>query len=52
MCLLVIDWIEGGWNVDDMVVFLVCLCDMGVDLVDVFMGGNLFLVVIFVGFGY
>lgn len=46
------DWVEGGWTVDDSVIFAGRLRALGVDLVDVSSGGNVPDAVITVGPGY
>lgn len=35
------DWIEGGWEIEDSVIFSQALKELGVDLVDCSTGGNL-----------
>lgn len=36
-----VDWIEGGWEIEDSVIFSAKLKELGVDLVDCSTGGNL-----------
>lgn len=43
VCVFVIDWVEGGWEFDDMIVFVYELKCCGCDWIDVLFGGVLLL---------
>jgi len=38
VCILVIDWVEGGYEVVDVVEVVWVFCEVGVDVVDVLIG--------------
>ncbi len=46
------DWVEGGWDIEQSIVFAQCLAEDGVDLIDVSSGGNVPKADIPVGPGY